>query len=42
MSFAYFALIMDCGSRKIDGWELAELMAEELTLSAIRQRQPDR
>ena len=43
-SFAYLALIMDRCSRKIIGWELAESMAEALTLSAlgsaIRQRQP--
>ena len=43
-SFAYLALIMDRCSRKIIGWELAESMAEDLTLSAlhsaIRQRQP--
>ena len=41
-SFAYLALIMDRGSRKIVGWELTESMTETLTLavlrSAIRQR----
>ena len=43
-SFAYLALIMDRCSRKIISWELADSMAEALTLaalrSAIRQRQP--
>jgi len=35
--FAYLALLIDCYSRRIVGWELAERMTEALVLAALRK-----
>ena len=41
-SFCYLASLMDRYSRDIAGWELAETMTDELTLSALRMAIRDR